>query len=418
MSRRLSRALAGVAVSALVAVPVVPLSAGPALAAPGDNCAEAGELESAAPWPRTTLALDQVHAFSQGGGVTVAVLSTGVDANQEQLRGRVLAGFDAVRGTGAANTDCSGTGTQIAGTVAAQPVSGNGVIGVAPYARIQPVRVVADNPLSTAPAEAAPLVRGVTWAAGAGAADVIVIGEPVYQKSAALENAVTAAVAKGIIVVASVGDTETAGSLDAVPYPAGFGNVLGVGAVGIDGTILSGSPSGDYVDLVAPGAEVPTLQRGSGLVAASSSGIAAGVTAGVVAVARSKRGDLLPAEIVRTILAGASPAPLTGQYGAGVVNPYAALTEQIVAPSARALPEVAPARMPDTSDADRRSALALGGAGVLLFVVVVVLIGTAAMRRRRTWRPVLTPPLPVVEEKIEPGPPVELLTDLSGTGRG
>ncbi|WP_229071908.1 S8 family serine peptidase [Actinoplanes sp. DH11] len=415
MSRRLPAVLAGVVLGALAIVPAVPFPASAAPAVPvlarDDNCAEPADVPAEAPWPRTMLALDAVWPFSRGGGVTVAVLSTGVDARHPQLRGRVLPGFDAVTGRGTADSDCTGTGTQIAGVVVAEPTAGNGVVGVAPYARVQPVRVMPDNPFGNTPAAVAPLVRGISWAV-ANRADVIVVATPVYREDEALRRAVADAVTRGVLVVAATGDTELMGTAR-VSYPAGYPGVLGVGAIGQNGEMWARSPAGDFVDVVAPGIAVPTVQRSRGLTVVDGTAVAAGYAAGAAAVTRGKRGDLLLTELQQLLVATAGPAPLTAAYGAGVVNPYGALTEQVVPPSARPLPQVQAAPVPDTAAERRRQELALAGAGLVALVVVAVVIATAALRRR-VWRPGLAAPLPVIEEPIEPGPPVMLLDDLSG----
>ncbi|MBW6436334.1 S8 family serine peptidase [Actinoplanes hulinensis] len=405
-----SHRLLGAVLAALVTLPVVPASAVPASAAPVDRCAQPEDIPAETPWPRAMLALDTVRPFTRGGGTTVALLSTGVHAAHPQLRGRVLPGFDAVSGRGPADTDCTGTGTQIAGVIAAQGSTGNGVVGVAPDTRIQPVRVVPDIPFG-AVAQPAALTRGITWATDNGA-DVIVVATPLHTGDASLSRAVAAAVARGIVVVAAAGDLEASGGRSVPSFPAAYPDVLGVGAIGPDGGIWRNSPGGDFVDLVAPGVAVPTLQRGTGLVQVDGTAVAAGFVAGTVALARAKRGNLLTSEITRSLIAAASPTPAGPQYGAGVVNPYAALTEQVVAPSHRALPAVQPASPPETAAERRRRDLALLGAGLVLILVVGVLLATAALRRRG-WRPGLAAPLPRPEEPVEPGPPVMLLDDLA-----
>lgn len=411
MSHRLPRLLSGAILGVLVTVAALPASAVPVHGAPADNCAKPAEVQAEAPWPAAMLALDSVRPLTRGSGTTVAVLSTGVDATHPQLRGRVLDGFDAVLGTGTAATDCTGTGTQVAGVIAAEVAAGNGIIGVAPSARIVPVRVVPDEPFNAGPAPLAPLTRGIKWATGQGV-DVIVVTNPVYQEDPQLRQAVADAVTRGVVVVAAAGDIDAAGGPDVKAFPAAHPDVLGVGAIGPDGEAWAKSPAERFVDLVAPGVAVPTVQRGGGLTQVDGTAVAAGFVGATVALARSKRGNLLGRELLQILVAGASPAPLTRQYGAGVVNPYAALTEQAVEGSARPLPEVHAALPPVTGAERQRRNLALAGAGLAGILVFAVLLITAALRRR-SWRPALAAPVPVIEESGEPGPPVMLLDDLT-----
>lgn len=401
---------------AAVLVVLVPggLVAAPAAAAPvNENCAQPAEIGGGSPWPLGMLAANAVWPFTRGGGVTVAVLSTGVDGEQPQLRGRVLPGFDAVAGSGTADDDCAGTGTQVAGVIAAQPSPVNPVAGLAPRALIQPVRVVADQPLSRdVPAEPGPLARGIRYAATHDA-DVIVVTTPVYRDDPGVREAVADARSRGVLVIAAAGDRGGVDDGNPTPYPADYEGVLGVGAAGPAGDVHPDSQRGPYVDLVAPGVAVPTLQRGSGLVQTEGTAIAAGYAGAVAALVRAKRGDLLAADVARLLVATASPAPRTPAHGAGMVSPYAAVTDQMVPASARPLPAVAAVPPEDTAAERRRRTLAMVGGLVAVCTVIAVLVVAAAVRRsrRQRWRPGLSAPVPVVDEPIEPGPPVMLLDE-------
>jgi membrane-anchored mycosin MYCP len=103
------------------------------------------------------------------------------------------------------------------------------------------------------------------WASEHGA-DVIVIAAPVGKDDDAVRLAVTEAGKRGAVVVAAVGDQGGTNGTNPTPYPADYPGVLGVGAIGSTGQVWENSQKGDYVDLVAPGEAVPTVQRGSGLV--------------------------------------------------------------------------------------------------------------------------------------------------------
>jgi subtilisin family serine protease len=86
--------------------------------------------------------VDEAWQRSTGAGVTVAVLDTDVDATHPDLAGQVLPGIDLVSGTTGTSTDPNGHGTHVAGTIAAATGNGIGVSGIAPDARILPVRVL------------------------------------------------------------------------------------------------------------------------------------------------------------------------------------------------------------------------------------------------------------------------------------
>ncbi|MEV6346004.1 S8 family serine peptidase [Actinoplanes sp. NPDC051851] len=394
----LAAALLPVALLPVALLPVVLLPGSPAWAA---DCATAGRLTDETPWSRGLLAIDDVVPLSRGGGVTVAVLSTGVLAAHPQLRGHVL---------GAATTDCAGIGTQVAGVIAARESDADPVIGLASRAEILAIRVAADDGTTGA----GELATGINDAVRQGAA-VIVVAAPVYQDSRRLRNAVADAVAADVAVVAAAGERGDAAGGNPVPYPAAYPDVIGVGAIDRDGRILATSGHGEYVDLVAPGVDVPTLQGGDagGVVEADGTAVAAGFVGATVALVQARTGERDVARLTRTLLATASPAVTGEAFGAGVVNPYAAITGHATTARARALPGVSAVAPERTGAENRRRAVALTGAAVAAIVVVVVLMVGGAVRRsrRRHWRPGLAAPLPRRVEPVEPGPPVMLLAE-------
>ena len=91
------------AVAAVLAVAALTAVAPPARAkvrAPAPvNCTEPGERITPVPWPQDLLDPEQAWSFTRGGGVTVALLASGVDGRHPQLGNRVLAGFDALGAT-------------------------------------------------------------------------------------------------------------------------------------------------------------------------------------------------------------------------------------------------------------------------------------------------------------------------------
>ncbi|HWS31322.1 MAG TPA: S8 family serine peptidase [Actinoplanes sp.] len=372
----------------------------PAFAAPGQNCAEPGRAQMESSYARAMLQADAITPIENGGGTTVAVLATGVDAGQPQLGNRVL------DGPGLTGADCTGLGTQVAGVISGQR---GAAAGLSPGSRILPIRVMPDDPAGSEPT-AGSLARGIDTAVQ-NDADVIVVAVPVRTDQRILETAVASAVAQGVLVVAATGSssdsTGSPGSPDDVPYPAGYRDVLGVGAIDRNGQISADSRTGDFVDLVAPGVAVPTLQTGRGLVEVDGTAIAAGFVAASAALLRARRPDLTVDQVITLLRATASPTA----FGAGVVNPYAALTSRVVNSEARRLPGLKPAAQPDQTIEAYRRTVALTSALLAGILVPALLLVAAALRRsrRRQWRPGLASPLHTPAEPLEPGPPVMLL---------
>lgn len=356
---------------------------------------------------------ERVWQFTRGGRVTVAVLDSGVDASHPQLAGRVTEGFDAVAGAGPANTDCLGTGTQVAGVIAARKSQSAGFVGVAPDVTILPIRVIAEQRAEGPVADPAVLARGITAAVDRGA-DVIAVSTITYTDSPALQAAVSNALNRNVIVVAAAGDRASDGN--PTPYPAaGYSGVLGVGAIEQSGEVWSASQRGGYVDLLAPGAGVVTLQRAGGMTTATGTGLACGFVAAVAALARAKRGASTPAsDIRRVLLATAVPTAAGPEYGFGVVNPYAAVNDQVPRSSAEPLPALVRPSDEPSSEWTRSRELAIAGTLVALVAVVVVLVLAVALPRgrRRFWRSALAAPPPATDDdQDEPGPPVLLFDE-------
>jgi thermitase len=153
------------------------------------------------------------NSYASSGGPTIAILDTGVQANHPDLNGKVLTGANCLSGScGSGNSaDDNGHGTHVGGTAAALTNNSTGIAGVAPNARILPVKVLDSNGSGSYAAIAA----GINWAVGQGAR-VINMSLSGSSFSSALCNAVSNAVAAGVVVVAAAGNSGSS----AARYPA------------------------------------------------------------------------------------------------------------------------------------------------------------------------------------------------------
>src|SRR3954465_4543391 len=102
-------------------------------------------------WGLDTIGADAAHATSTGSGAIVAVVDSGVLTAHEDLAGRLLPGYDFVDDDADPNDTSSdpsveptGHGTHVTGIVAADAGNGLGIEGVAPGAKVLPIRVL-DN---------------------------------------------------------------------------------------------------------------------------------------------------------------------------------------------------------------------------------------------------------------------------------
>ena len=216
-------------------------------------------------WGLEALHTRTAWATTKGKGMTVAVLDTGVDDDHPDLAGQVLPGKDLI-GFGAERGDRSWAlhGTAMAGIIAGRgngPGRGDGVLGVAPEAKILPVRVILESgdPSRAKARESrgTALADGIRWAADHGA-DVINLSLGDDSESAHPEPgedaAVQYALGKGVSVVASAGNSGEKG--DRISYPAAYPGVIAAAAVDEYGTHAAFSTRRWYATVSAPGVDI------------------------------------------------------------------------------------------------------------------------------------------------------------------
>ncbi|SCG46774.1 type VII secretion-associated serine protease mycosin [Micromonospora inositola] len=397
----MSRPTARPALTALAAVVAAVLPAAPAAARAAPACsAPPAPVRPVAdqPWPQQRYAPDRLTPLATGAGVVVAVVDSGVDRRHPQLAGRVLDGTDFLDPGGDGTRDCAGHGTGVASIVAAAPRPGVAFRGLAPGARILPVRVseqqVVDGRESGRTVGAGDFARAIRWAVDHDA-DVLNLSVVLYADDPAVRSAIAYAVRRNVVVVAAAGNLHDSG--DPRPYPAAYDGVVGVGAIGTDGVRSPFSQTGPYVDLVAPGGDVLMAAPGHGHHRAEGTSYAAPFVAATAALLRQYRPELTATEVARRIVDSTDPAPGRGDgYGAGVLNPYRAVTESpgpvVDRPiQAAVLPvdgtdPAAAAHRARRATARHRALLVAGVAGGTA-TVVVLLAAVLPRGARRRWRP-------------------------------
>ena len=119
-------------------------------------------------WALTLIGAPDGWARGTGAGVTIAVVDTGVDLQHQDLASKVVAGINIVDPSKPPQDDY-GHGTHVAGIAAAATNNGIGIAGVAPEAKIMPVKVFATNSQGEPEATEADIEAGIKWAADHGA---------------------------------------------------------------------------------------------------------------------------------------------------------------------------------------------------------------------------------------------------------
>lgn len=366
-----------------------------------ENPAEPGQVQEATPWQQNWLSPGRVWPFSNGSGVIVAVIDSGSDADHPQLRGKVKTGFDMLSNSAGGNFDCVSHGTAVASIIAAQRVAGVGFAGLAPGAEILPIRISDREIDANGNAEGgsvsnALFAQAIRRAVDSGAS-VINLSVALYEDDAAVKAAVEFALRRNVVVVAAAGNLANDGN--PTPYPAAYDGVIGVGAIGENGSRWKDSQIGPYVDLVAPGENVVAATRVRGHQIWSGTSFATPMVSAAAALLRSAKPELSAEQVAERLLATADPA-LGGAeqgYGKGVVDPYRAVTENLNnQPQAKqqGLPPV----VVDPAVAARRDWWQLIGTGSLwtaagllgLAVVIAAVAALSPLGRRRGWQPART----------------------------
>ncbi|MGW1812641.1 type VII secretion-associated serine protease mycosin [Streptomyces sp. NPDC002125] len=374
-------------------------------------------------WHLDAMKAEEMWKTSTGEGVTVAVIDSGVDATNPDLAGRVLEGLNLEKDLpGDELEDYSGHGTGMAGLISGtgQALGGNGAFGLAPGAKILPIRMPkaggAANQAAGDKRFNENLPKAIKYAVDHDA-KVINVSLGVTTGSQNLNEAVEYALTKGALIFASTGNSGDGSNL--VEYPAGTPGVVGVGAVGQDLQRTDESQYGPQVDLTAPGEEMIHACGGeTGFCESHGTSDATALASASAALIWSKHPDWTNNQVLRVLLNTAG-GPTTGEeraddIGYGIVRPRIALTtpgdpgpaDEYPLPDLAAAASPAPSAEPskaaggaETGDEPAAAAPAAddeGGNAALwigLGVGAVVVIGAVAaiIRSRRRTAPPAAP---------------------------
>lgn len=289
------------------------------------------------------------------GNVTIAIIDTGVDLDHPDLKANLLPGYD-FWDYDTVPEDGNGHGTNVAG-IAAAALNGIGVAGVAPTAKILPVRVLNDQ----GSGYVSDIADGIVFAADR--AQVLNLSLGGASNSSTLQNAVNyAASTKGRLVVAAAGNCGDSyypyngcTYMNQPLYPGAYSNVLAVAATTSSDTRASFSNVGSYVDIAAPGDDIYNTDMGNSWTYHSGTSQASPHVAGLAALVWAKNPGYTAAQVWNRMTSTAIDLGAAGvdtSFGAGRIDVRQALGLTALQ-AARAKASLAEAALPVN---DRRDA--------------------------------------------------------------
>ena len=195
-------------------------------------------------WDLLQIEAPEAWPIASGGrNAVVAILDTGIDANDKSLQDKVVGKVNITNET---DSDTNGHGTFIAGLIAGT-ANNSGIAGVAYNSNLLDVKVAENNGTTDAKKVAA----GILWAVDHGA-NIINVSIVFTRPYPLLEYAVDYAWKHGSVIVAAAGNSDS----DKPVYPANYPNVIAVAATDKDDSLAKWSNRGDWVTVAAPGVNI------------------------------------------------------------------------------------------------------------------------------------------------------------------
>ncbi|WP_421616784.1 S8 family peptidase [Brevibacillus sp. TJ4] len=272
-------------------------------------------------WNLPLIGMEQSWEISKGSNdVVVAVIDTGLDLSHPEFAGKVIEGYNVLDGSNRPEDD-NGHGTHVAGVIAAKTNNSDGIAGMSWNSKLMPIKAIGADGSGSA----VDIAQGIYWATDHGA-DVINLSVGNYTSSAALLEACRYAYKNNVVLVAASGNDAT----DKSSYPAAYDEVLAVAAVDHRRERADFSNFGDYVDVAAPGVDIPSTYIYSDYASLSGTSMACPHVAALASLVRSVRPEMTSAEVMEHIRNSAVDLGAPGHdalYGHGMINAEQALSQ-------------------------------------------------------------------------------------------
>jgi len=270
-------------------------------------------------WHINKIGANTAWDSTQGAGVTIAILDSGVDAAHPDLAGNLVPGYNTYDNN--TNTaDVCGHGTKVAGSAAAVTNNATGVAAVAGQAKIMPMRI-AYNSSGACYGWISSIASAVTWAADHGAriANISYANMPATASVISASNYMRS---KGGLVFVSAGNYNRDEGFTPTT------SMIAVSATDSADNRSSFSSYGSFVSLSAPGTGIYTTVQGGGYGAVNGTSFASPVAAAVGALVMAANPSLTPDQVQNILFTTAVDLGTAGRdiyFGYGRVNAAAAV---------------------------------------------------------------------------------------------
>ena len=264
------------------------------------------------------LRLPQAHALANGRDIAVAVIDSGIDTDNAELKGSVAGSFNAIDTPMTAHKH---------GTAIAALIAGHGkLMGAAPGAKILAIRAF-DPAGASAEGTTFAILKGLDWAAEHGAR--VINMSFAGPSDPAMHRSLEAAHKRGIVLVAAAGN---AGPKSPPLFPAADANVIAVTATDADDKLFEQSNRGKHIAIAAPGAQL-LVATPDGYEVSSGTSYSSAEISGVVALMLERKAGLTPDQVLRILEVTAKdlgPKGRDSQFGAGLADAFGALSLESV----------------------------------------------------------------------------------------
>jgi subtilisin family serine protease len=266
----------------------------------------------------------RLHGITDGAGVVVAVIDTGVDASHPELTSRIVDQVD-VSGFG---ISADRHGTAIAGIIAAESNNGIGSYGVAPATKILAIKACEPESQTGLVARcwSSTIAKALDKAIQS---DALVINMSLGGPDDPLvKTLVDAAIASDRLVIAAAGND---GPDSPAPFPASHPGVLAVTAVDARDQLYARAVRGDFVDVAAPGVQIAVPVPGEVYPAQlTGTSMATAHVSGAAALLLSINQELTGAQLRESLVSSAvdlGAADTDSLYGSGRIDVCASVKQ-------------------------------------------------------------------------------------------